>query len=91
MLGTVDEMQFDAFETSGTAPYYASTIWPFMSRWGPYVYKYPYQHSFPILNFIAYGRICRGKDLWIAHAKGISRFVFPSTPFLRVMPHQYHL
>ena len=91
MLGIDEEMQFDAFEKSGSAPYYSSTIWPFMSRWGPYVYGYPYQFSYPIINFIAYGRICRGKDLWIAHAKGISRYVFPSTPFLGAMQLQYHL
>ena len=91
MFGAADEKQFDAFEYSGSAPFYASTIWPFMSRWGPYVYGYPYQQSYPIDNFIAYGRICRGKDLWVAHAKGISRFVFPSSPFIGAMQYQYHL
>lgn len=91
MFGASDEMQFDAFENSGSAPFYASTIWPFMSRWGPYVYGYPSQHGFPIDNFIAYGRICRGKDLWVAHAKGISRFVFPSSPFIGAMQYRYHL
>lgn len=91
MLGITDESQFDIFETSGSDPKWAKTFWPFMQSWGPYVYGYPSQKCYPIEPFIAYGKMLRGKDLWIAHDRGISRYIFPISPFLGVMQSRLQL
>jgi hypothetical protein len=91
MLGITEDSQFDIFQVSGSDPYWAKTFWPFMQSWGPYVYGYPTQHSYPIEPFIAYGKMLQGKDIWISHDRGISRFVFPSAPFIGVMQYRFHL
>lgn len=91
MLGITEDAQFDIFQHSGSEPYWAKTFWPFMQSWGPYVYGYPTQKSYPIEPFIAYGKMLRGKDIWISHDRGLSRFVFPSAPFLGVMQYRFHL
>lgn len=91
MLGITEETQFDLFQVRGSDPYWAKTFWPFMQSWGPYVYGYPSQKSYPIEPFIAYGKMLRGKDIWISHDRGISRFVFPSAPFMGVMQYRFHL
>ena len=91
MLGTDEDSQFDIFETSGSEPYWAKTFWPFMQMWGPYVYGYPSQKCYPIEPYISYGKIIRGKDIWIKHDKGISRFIFPVAPFIGVMQYRFHL
>lgn len=91
MMGVTEYDQFDIFRSSGSYPYWAKTFWPFMQSWGPYVYGYPSQKSYPIEPFIAYGKMLRGKDIWIAHERGLSRFVFPSSPFIGVMQYRFHL
>jgi len=91
MLGITEDAQFDIFQVRGSDPYWAKTFWPFMQSWGPYVYGYPSQKSYPIEPFIAYGKMLRGKDIWISHDRGISRFVFPSAPFMGVMQYRFHL
>ncbi len=91
MLGITRDSQFDIFQVRGSDPYWAKTFWPFMQSWGPYVYGYPSQKSYPIEPFIAYGKMLRGKDIWIAHDRGISRFVFPAAPFMGVMQYRFHL
>lgn len=91
MLGITQETQFDIFQVSGSDPYWAKTFWPFMQSWGPYVYGYPSQKYYPIEPFISYGKMLQGKDIWISHDRGISRFVFPVAPFLGVMQYRFHL
>lgn len=91
MLGISDETQFDLFDNRGSDPKWAKTFWPFMQSWGPYVFGYPTQKSYPIEPFISYGKLLRGKDIWIAHDKGLSRFIFPISPFLGVMQYRYQL
>ncbi len=91
ILGISDETQFDAFASSGSAPYWAKTLWPFMQNWGPYILGYPSPKYYPITEPVSYGQMVRGKDIWLAHAKGISRFVFPSAPFTGTMQYHYQL
>jgi|GEM_PF-1071560 len=91
MLGITEETQFDLFQVSGSDPYWAKSFWPFMQSWGPYVYGYPTDKGYPIEPCIAYNKILRGKDIWVAHSRGISRYVFPSAPFLGVMQYRLHL
>ena len=91
MMGVTEYDQFDIFKASGSYPYWAKTFWPFMQSWGPYVYGYPSQKSYPIEPFIAYGKMLRGKDIWIAHERGLSRFIFPSSPFMGAMQYRFHL
>ena len=91
MFGIEDYSQYDEFEFKGTTPFFAKTFWPFMSFWGPRVYGYPSHKCYPIEPFIAYKKILRGKDLWISHEKGISRYVFPASPLLGTMQVNYKL
>lgn len=84
-LGTTEDNQYDEFEYRGSTPYFAKTFWPFMRQWGPYVYGYPDQMQYPIEPYIKYKKLARGKDLWVSHEKGLSRFAFPSAPFLGAM------
>lgn len=91
MFGMSDEYQFDIFQGLGGAPSWSTSFWPFMQLWGPYVYGYPSQKCYPIEPYIQYRRIIRGKDMWIAHDRGISRFVFPSATFLGAMQYRYYL
>ncbi|PKL48183.1 MAG: hypothetical protein CVV42_10395 [Candidatus Riflebacteria bacterium HGW-Riflebacteria-2] len=91
MLGITQDTQFDLFQVSGSDPYWAKTFWPFMQSWGPYVFGYPSQKCYPIEPFISYGKMLQGKDIWIAHDRGISRFVFPSAPFIGAMQYRFHL
>ncbi|MEW6708361.1 MAG: hypothetical protein AB1403_00935 [Candidatus Riflebacteria bacterium] len=85
LFGLTEEMQYDEFEHRGSTPFFAKTFWPFMSQWGPYVYGYPSQKCYPIEPFITYKKLVRGKDLWVSHQKGLSRFAFPSAPFLGIL------
>jgi hypothetical protein len=91
MFGLTDEFQYDEFEHRGSTPFFAKTFWPFMTSWGPYVYGSPDQMYYPIEPFISYRKLVRGKDLWVSHDKGLSRFVFPSSPFLGAIQNYYRL
>ncbi len=85
MLGITDEYQYDEFEFRGSDPSYAKTFWPFMSHWGPFIYGYPSQHDYPVEPFISYYKIIQGKDLWVSHERGLSRYAFPSAAMLGIL------
>ena len=89
LFGIEDEYQYDEFEFRGSPPTWAKTFWPFMSFWGPRVFGYPNNQSYPIAESISYKKMLRGKDLWISHDRGISRFVFPSSPLAGMMQMKY--
>ena len=91
MFGTDDTDFYDEFKTFGYGRSYAKTFFPFMSRWGPYVYGYPSPNAYPIDPHIGYNKIVRARDLWISHEKGISRFTFPQAFFLGAIQMDYRL
>lgn len=85
MLGITDEYQYDEFQYRGSNPSYAKTFWPFMLHWGPFIYGYPSQHDYPVEPFISYFKIIQGKDLWVSHERGLSRYAFPSAAMLGIL------
>jgi hypothetical protein len=92
MFGTDDANAYDEFKTFGVGrKTYARTYLPFMSRWGPSVVGYPSIDTYPIEPHIAYRKLVRGRDLWVSHDKGISRFVFPQAFFLGSLQINYRL
>lgn len=91
MFGLTEEYSYDEFEFRGSTPFFAKTFWPFLTSWGPMIMGVPDHHYYPIEPFITYKKLVRGKDLWVSHEKGLSRFAFPSAPFLGAMQFQYKL
>jgi hypothetical protein len=91
MFGTEEAYSYDEFEFMGSTPFFAKSFWPFMTLWGPRIYGYPYQMSYPIEPFIPYFKLLRGKDMWVSHGKGLSRYVFPTQPFLGTMANHYNM
>lgn len=91
ILGISDEYQYDEFEYRGSDPSYAKTFWPFMSHWGPFIYGYPSKDDYPIEPAISYFKIIQGKDLWISHERGLSRYAFPSAAMLGLLGMQQKL
>lgn len=91
MFGVTDENQYDEFENRGSTPFFAKTFWPYMTSWGPRIMGAPDHHYYPIEPFITYKKLVRGKDMWVSHQKGLSRFAFPSSPFLGALQFQYKL
>lgn len=91
LFGTEEQDQYDEFKRFGVGPTYAKTFWPFMLRWGPYIFGYPWKFQYPYEPFISYKKILRGRDLWVSHEKGISRFVYPQAFFLGAMQVNYRL
>lgn len=91
LFGLTEDDSYDEFEFSGSTPYFAKSFWPFMTQWGPYTYGYPYQKCYPIEPYITYKKLVRGKDLWVSHQKGISRFTFPAAPFLGILDFKHTL
>jgi ligand-binding sensor domain-containing protein len=89
MFGTDEDYAYDEFEFMGSTPFFAKSFWPFMTLWGPRIYGYPYQKSYPIEPFIPYFKLLRGKDMWVSHGQGLSRYVFPTQPFLGAMANHY--
>ena len=91
MFCTEDLVQYDEFEVYGTGKKWGKTFWPFMTRWGFRVHLYPDQMYYPIEPYIAYKKMVRGKDLWVVHDQGISRFVYPQAFFLGSLQLPYKL
>jgi hypothetical protein len=91
MFSTEEDYAYDEFEFRGSTPYFAKTYWPFMQLWGPRVYGYPWERRYPIDPYIAYHKIIRGKDLWVSHDMGLSRYVMPTGAFLGAMANRYYL
>ncbi|NLI79230.1 MAG: hypothetical protein GX442_22645 [Candidatus Riflebacteria bacterium] len=91
LFGTEEVDASDEFKFFGVGPLWARNFIPFMSRWGPRIMGYPDKHAYPIEPSISYHRIARGRDLWIAHDKGISRFTYPQAFFLGALQLPYRL
>lgn len=91
VLGISDEYQYDEFQYRGSDPSYAKTFWPFMSHWGPFIFGYPNRNDYPIEPFISYYKIIQGKDLWVSHERGLSRYAFPSAAMLGILGMKQHL
>lgn len=91
MFGTEEQDQYDEFKHFGSGKAFAKIFWPFMSRWGPRIFGYPWHKDYPIAEYISYYKILRGRDIWISHARGISRFIYPQAFFLGAMAMEYRL
>jgi len=91
LFGTEDVDSYDEFKTFGYGRAYAKSFFPFMSRWGPLVVGYPSKDTYPVEPHIAYRKLVRGRDLWVSHDKGISRFTYPQAFFLGSIQADYRL
>ncbi len=91
MFGTEEADAYDEFKFFGVGPVWGRSFLPFMSRWGPRIMGYPDKHSYPIEPHLSYHRIARGRDIWISHDKGISRFTYPQAFFLGSLQLPYRL
>ncbi|MFZ2959012.1 MAG: hypothetical protein WA705_19160 [Candidatus Ozemobacteraceae bacterium] len=90
MFGTDETDVYDEFKTFGYGSY-AKSFFPFMTRWGPSVVGYPSKDAYPIEPHLSYRKLVRGRDLWVSHDKGISRFTFPQAFFLGSIQANYRL